>query len=288
MSSCWQSASAVEEEADATSWISGGFPPILTLTNCALSSIAAIAIALPVIGGLFISQLTQESIVTWYRRLRKPFWNPPAIVFGPVWTVLYSLLGVASYQIWKSGGGAAQQWALKLYVVQLALNFLWPLVFFNSHNLALSCLVNLSLLATSLATQGAFYRILPEAGQLLLPYIVWLSFANVLNITVWRMNRHSGDVRSPDAPSSVADSKVQTRAKPVDEKHGPTGPATACMAPCLKASKRFSPPHREIARRLAAPSNLQSRLQGARRPLVAPLRAMRATGVSTAPPRMFC
>mmetsp|Transcript_8551 Transcript_8551/g.25608 ORF Transcript_8551/g.25608 Transcript_8551/m.25608 type:complete len:144 (-) Transcript_8551:65-496(-) len=86
----------------------------------------AVAIGIPVLGGLFVSQLTQESIVTWYRTISKPSWNPPAIIFAPIWTVLYALLGVASYQVWQVGVGNA--WALKLYLAQLALNFLWPLV----------------------------------------------------------------------------------------------------------------------------------------------------------------
>lgn len=247
----------------------------------------AIAIAIPVLGGLFVSQLTQESIVTWYRTIRKPFWNPPAFIFGPIWTVLYSLLGVASYQIWKSGGGLAQRWALKLYVAQLALNFLWPLVFFNTHNLALSCLVNLSLLGTSLATQGAFYRILPDAGQLLLPYIIWLVFANVLNLTVWQMNKHHGDISKTNALSNSANVNVQTE-KPADENNGPAGQVTASIAPQATRIKQFPVSHKEIARRLAAPRTLQKRLQIARRPLVARLHSQQPLRLSAASAYRLC
>mmetsp|Transcript_8550 Transcript_8550/g.25605 ORF Transcript_8550/g.25605 Transcript_8550/m.25605 type:complete len:259 (-) Transcript_8550:296-1072(-) len=228
----------------------------------------AVAIGIPVLGGLFVSQLTQESIVTWYRTISKPSWNPPAIIFAPIWTVLYALLGVASYQVWQVGVGNA--WALKLYLAQLALNFLWPLVFFNMRNLSLSVLVNLALLATSLATQGAFYRVHPEAGQLMMPYIIWLCFANLLNFVVWRRNPHGGEVTTTDAPSTVAtDNPKQVSNR--GEDYGPIGPTTASAEPRRAAPIRISNPQ------LAAP---------ARSPMLRTLRTRQQVTARRAAPRM--
>lgn len=124
----------------------------------------------------------------WYAGLAKPAWNPPGWVFGPVWTVLYGLMAVAAWRVWRRGGWAEQKIALGLFVAQWALNALWTPLFFGLHRPGWALAEILVLLATILATMRAFWRVDRPAGLLLLPYAAWVSFATVLNWTIWRLN----------------------------------------------------------------------------------------------------
>lgn len=124
----------------------------------------------------------------WYATLQKPSWNPPAWLFGPVWTLLYAMMAVAAWFVWRRGGWAAQRLALALFVAQLMLNALWTPLFFGLHRPGLA-LADLGLLWVVLvATVLAFWRGRKLAGALLLPYLAWSSFAAVLNFTLWRLN----------------------------------------------------------------------------------------------------
>jgi benzodiazapine receptor len=124
----------------------------------------------------------------WYAALVKPSWNPPGWLFGPVWTLLYALMAAAAWMVWRAGGWRAQRRALGLYLCQWALNALWtPLFFgFQRPDLAFAGIVLLDLAV--LATAAAFWRVRPAAGLLLLPYILWVAFATVLNFAIWRLN----------------------------------------------------------------------------------------------------
>jgi tryptophan-rich sensory protein len=236
-----------------------------------------IAIAIPVVGGIITSNLTRESLAGWYPTLDKPALNPPGWFFGPVWAVLYTLMGIASYQVFHVTGFDWQSRALKLYATQLALNFLWPITFFNWRKLALSCLVNLALLTTAVATTGAFYKIRTEAGQLMLPYVVWLAFANLLNIGVWRRNPHANEVQ----PAG--------QQKPLKgEEYGPTGPAgkpapSASMGAAPRRTMRTAAPRLQQHRALQAPRTLHTRL-ALRRTAVLP----RAAAAPTPARALFC
>lgn len=124
----------------------------------------------------------------WYAALIKPSWNPPSWLFGPVWTVLYVLMAVAAWFVWRVGGWLAQRRALVLYLCQWALNALWTPLFFALHRpgMAFAEIVLLGLVL--LATTVAFWKVRPLAGLLLIPYVLWVAFATALNFAIWRLN----------------------------------------------------------------------------------------------------
>lgn len=124
----------------------------------------------------------------FYTQLLRPDWAPPPSIFGPVWTVLYALMGVAAWLVWRDGGFRAAKSALTLFLVQLALNALWSWLFFGWHRGALAFADTLLLWALIVATLIAFWRIKPLAGALLVPYLLWVSFASALNYHVWQLN----------------------------------------------------------------------------------------------------
>lgn len=125
---------------------------------------------------------------SFYAQLVRPDWAPPGSVFGPVWTVLYVLMGFAAWLVWRVGGFHAARFALALFLAQLALNALWSWLFFGWHRGALAFAEVLVLLAFIAATLIAFWRIRPLAGALLVPYMLWVTFAATLNYTVWQLN----------------------------------------------------------------------------------------------------
>jgi benzodiazapine receptor len=124
----------------------------------------------------------------FYTQLLRPDWAPPPAIFGPVWTVLYVLMGIAAWLVWRVGGFRAAKTALSLFLAQLALNALWSWLFFGWHRGALAFADILVLWALIAATLIAFWRIRPLAGALLAPYLLWVSFAAALNYTVWQLN----------------------------------------------------------------------------------------------------
>ena len=124
----------------------------------------------------------------FYAQLVRPDWAPPGSVFGPVWTVLYVLMGIAAWLVWRVAGFRAARTALTLFLVQLALNALWSWLFFGWRLGALAFADILLLWALIVATLVAFWRITPLAGALLVPYLLWVSFAAALNYAVWQLN----------------------------------------------------------------------------------------------------
>lgn len=123
---------------------------------------------------------------SFYAQLAKPSWAPPASVFGPVWSVLYGLMGIAAWLVWRSP--APKRVALGLFVTQLGANALWSWLFFAWHRGALAAVEVLILLALIAATAAAFWRASRVAALLLLPYLAWVGFASALTWTVWRSN----------------------------------------------------------------------------------------------------
>lgn len=125
----------------------------------------------------------------FYQALNLPSFAPPSSVFGPVWSVLYLFMGIAAWLVWRERGSfAAASTALSLYLIQLVVNALWSWAFFNWSNGLLSFVIIISLLILIVLTLIQFWRIKQLAGILLLPYLAWVSFASVLNYTVWQMN----------------------------------------------------------------------------------------------------
>ena len=135
-----------------------------------------------------IGGIASANAPEFYRQLVRPDWAPPAWVFGPVWTVLYALMAIAAWLVWREQGFRGARVALGLFLMQLALNALWSWLFF-AWQLGAASMVEIAVLwALILATTVAFWRVRPLAGALLLPYLAWVSFAAVLNFAIWRLN----------------------------------------------------------------------------------------------------
>lgn len=124
----------------------------------------------------------------WYAALNKPAWSPPGWLFGPVWTLLYVLMAVAAWLVWREGGWARQRRALALYCGQLVLNAAWTPLFFGLRQPGWALIEIVLLWVAILATLVAFARVRRPAAWLLAPYLGWVSFAAFLNFTLWRLN----------------------------------------------------------------------------------------------------
>lgn len=151
--------------------------------------IAAILLceAAGIIGSLF----TAPSIPGWYATLNKPSFNPPNWVFGPVWTTLYALMGISLYLVWKKGQENKKidiKLPLAIFGFQLFLNFLWSILFFGMQSPLLGLLCIIPLWLSIAATIFYFYKISKTAAYLLIPYILWVSFASILNASIWMLN----------------------------------------------------------------------------------------------------
>jgi len=131
---------------------------------------------------------TSRSVGTWYLTLHKPTWTPPSWLFGPVWTLLYAMMAVAAWLVWRKAGSSARTAALALFGVQLLLNALWSGLFFGLRNPG-AAFADIVLLWLALSgTVAVFFRVTAWAGWLLVPYFLWTTFAAVLNFSIWRLN----------------------------------------------------------------------------------------------------
>lgn len=124
----------------------------------------------------------------WYASIQKPVWNPPSWLFGPVWTTLYLMMATAAWLVWRQGGFAAQRRPLGWFLGQLVLNAAWTPIFFGLHWMGVALLEMLLLWTAILMTLKAFRPVSRPAAWLLVPYLAWVSFAAVLNFTLWRLN----------------------------------------------------------------------------------------------------
>ena len=125
----------------------------------------------------------------WYAALQKPAWNPPAWIFAPVWTILYALMAVAAWMVWRQAGLVPEH---GLFVAQLALNAAWTWLFFGLRRPGLALAEIAALWLAIVATVVAFWSVLPLAGLLLVPYLAWVTFAGALNAALWRRNPPRG------------------------------------------------------------------------------------------------
>jgi translocator protein len=131
---------------------------------------------------------TITSVGDWYQQLARPAWTPPDWVFGPVWTALYAMMAVAAWLVWRQAGYLRASWPLGLYIVQVALNTLWSVLFFGLRNPALAAAEIVVLWLVILATLSAFWRRSAAAGWLVVPYAAWVAFAALLNFEFARLN----------------------------------------------------------------------------------------------------
>lgn len=138
-------------------------------------------------GGLGAVATTPE-IEGWYKTIEKPAWNPPDWIFGPVWTTLYILMAIAAWFVWRPAGFKAAAIPLSLFALQLLLNIAWSWIFFGMHQPGWAFAEIMVLWLAIVATIVTFFRCSCVAGWLLVPYLAWVSFAAVLNFTIWRLN----------------------------------------------------------------------------------------------------
>lgn len=152
----------------------------------AIGLIAWIMLCLAV-GGLGAFATTPE-IGGWYQTIRKPSWNPPNWIFGPVWTTLYIMMAVAAWLVWRKAGFRHASKPLGLFLLQLILNFAWSFIFFRYHQPGWAFVEIVALWLAITATIVAFLRVSTPAALMLLPYLGWVSFASILNFTIWQLN----------------------------------------------------------------------------------------------------
>jgi len=139
--------------------------------------------------GLIGSIFTTAAIPTWYATLQKPPFTPPNWLFAPAWATLYLLMGISAFIIWRRGLGNPQvKRALFLFVIQLVLNTLWSVVFFGFESPLYGVIVIAALWIAILFTILKFFKVSSMAAVLLLPYILWVTFAAVLNVSIWVLN----------------------------------------------------------------------------------------------------
>ena len=145
-----------------------------------------LSLLIPLVVGWSASWFTIPEIAGWYTTLAKPAWNPPNYIFGPVWTVLYVLMGIVLFLIWKNR--PTEKRLLILFFIQLALNFGWSLLFFGAHRIGFA-LIDLLLLWIVLWILIIYLgKVHKTASWLLVPYIAWVSFAGILNYTIFHLN----------------------------------------------------------------------------------------------------
>ena len=139
--------------------------------------------------GIVSGLLTRDEMTTWFSNLQKPSWNPPASIFGPVWTILYLLMGISLALIWTSNAPETQKLRAELtFALQLFLNFMWSILFFKCHSPLFALIDIFLMLIVILMTIGRFARISKLAAWLLIPYLAWVCFATVLNYKIWMLN----------------------------------------------------------------------------------------------------
>jgi len=148
-----------------------------------------IAIIVPQLAGLIGAIFTTPNIDGWYAGIVKPMLNPPAWVFGPVWTTLFVLMGIAAYLVWRQGLERREvKLALGIFLGQLVLNTFWSIVFFGMQSPGGAFVELIFLWLAILATIVAFAKVSRPAAWLLAPYILWVSFAGYLNFAIWMLN----------------------------------------------------------------------------------------------------
>jgi len=147
-----------------------------------------LSITLPLVLGAIAGMFTSESVPDWYSTLNRPSFNPPDSIFGPVWTILYILMGISFFVIWKQEGSKARNLAISIFFLQLLLNFAWSFIFFYFNMIGLA-LVEITLLWFSIILMLVlFYKIKPMATYINIPYLLWVTFAAVLNASYYFLN----------------------------------------------------------------------------------------------------
>jgi tryptophan-rich sensory protein len=147
-----------------------------------------VSLVIPLSVGAVAGMFTSQAVPTWYASLNRPSFSPPNWVFGPVWTTLYLLLGISFFLIWKENPSQKRNLAIKVFAVQMLLNFAWSFIFFYFNMIGIA-LIEIILLWISIAVMiFLFYKIKPLAAYLNIPYLLWVSFATILNSGYYFLN----------------------------------------------------------------------------------------------------
>jgi len=147
-----------------------------------------ISIILPLSVGAIAGMFTARAIPDWYASLSQPSFNPPNWIFGPVWTTLYLIMGISFFLIWKLEAGKARNQALGIFLLQLLLNFGWSFCFFYYKMIGLALIEIIVLWSTIVFMLTRFYKLKPLAAYLNIPYLLWVTFATVLNAAYYWLN----------------------------------------------------------------------------------------------------
>jgi len=140
--------------------------------------------------GFVASLFTRPQIARWYSTLNKPSFNPPNWLFAPVWTGIYIMIAIAAYLVWKRRDNTREySFTVSIYFIQLALNFSWSIVFFGLHGIRPALIVILLLWVSIILNIRWFNKFSSTAAWLLLPYLAWVSFASLLNLSIYLLNR---------------------------------------------------------------------------------------------------
>ncbi|MFZ1535277.1 MAG: TspO/MBR family protein [Chitinophagaceae bacterium] len=148
-----------------------------------------ISIIIPVAIGATAGFFTATGVESWYQTINKPSWNPPGWIFAPVWTTLYVMMGIALFLVWKSNAREGlKKNANTFFAIQLILNFFWSFIFFDQQQPGWALVEIIIMWIAILLTIFAFAKVNKTAAWLLVPYISWVSFATILNYTIWKLN----------------------------------------------------------------------------------------------------
>jgi translocator protein len=148
-----------------------------------------ICVLIPLITGSISGLANVGNVNEWYFNLIKPSFNPPSYLFGPVWTILYILMGISLYLVWKSPLGKIRKQALIIFSIQMFLNFIWTFIFFYFKQTGLALVDIILLWVLIIAMILVFKRINKTAAFIQIPYLLWVSFATVLNASIWMLNK---------------------------------------------------------------------------------------------------
>lgn len=147
-----------------------------------------LSLILPLSIGAFAGMFTSEAIPGWYATLNRPSFNPPNWLFGPVWTTLYLLMGISFYLIWKQEKSKERDFAMLFFFVQLTLNFAWSFIFFYFNKIGLAFAEIILLWLSIVVMIIRFYKIKPITAYMNIPYLLWVSFASILNLSYYLLN----------------------------------------------------------------------------------------------------
>lgn len=148
-----------------------------------------ISIAIPLLVGFLGSIFTSSSVDSWYKTINKPVFTPPSWLFGPAWTILFILIGLSFYFVWINNFGDKLWLCIGVFAVQLILNLLWSFLFFTLKAPLLAFVEIVLLWVAILVNILVFFKVTKVAGYLLIPYILWVTFASALNLGVYLLNR---------------------------------------------------------------------------------------------------